>query len=88
MTEPRSGIPASENDSSMAHPPRSPVPSWFRSRAGRRYGLEIGLILTMKLALLVLLWFVFIKPWQGPAESPAAVVQQFYLPKLMSAGHD
>ena len=72
----------------MADPPRSPVPSWFRSRAGRRYGLEIGLILALKMGLLVLLWFVFIKPWQRPAEPPAAVVQQFYLPRLPSARHD
>jgi hypothetical protein len=88
MTEPSSGTPASEKDSGMADRPKSSVESWFRSHAGRRYGREIGLILALKLGLLLLLWFAFIKPWQAPAEPPAAVVQQFYLPNIPSARHD
>jgi len=88
MTEPSPGTPASENSSGMAGGPRSSVQSWFRSHAGRRYGREIGFVIALKLGLLVLLWFVFIKPWQSPAPPPAAVVQQFYLPNIPSARHD
>ena len=88
MTDPSPGSPTSENGSGMSGRSRSSVQSWFRSRAGRRYGREIGLVIALKLGLIVLLWFVFIKPWQRPATPPAAVVQQFYLPNISSARHD
>ncbi len=53
--------------------------SWFRTREGRRYGTEIGLIIVVKLALLAALWVVLIHPWPR-AVAPAAAVQQFYVP--------
>jgi hypothetical protein len=72
-------------------PPAAPRESWFRSRAGRRYGWEIALLVVLKLILLLVLWFGFIKPWLRPATPPAAVVQQFYTPAPPSgspAHHD
>jgi hypothetical protein len=62
-------------------PQRPSSPSqktWFRTREGRRYGWEIALIIVVKLMLLIVLWFVFIKPWPRPATPPAAVVHEFY----------
>lgn len=72
-------------DGAMAYvgadrPPVSPTGTWFCTRDGRRYAWEIGLIIVVKLALLAVLWFVFIKPWPRPATSPASFVQQLYLP--------
>jgi hypothetical protein len=64
---------------------RSRVHSWFRTREGRRYGWEIGLIIALKLLLLVVLWFAFIKPWLRTVPPPAAIVQQFYLPAKPAA---
>jgi hypothetical protein len=58
--------------------------TWFRTREGRRYGWELALILLVKLALLLVLWFVFIAPSPRTATDPAAVVRQFYQP----AAHD
>ena len=65
---------------SADRPSASPAGTWFRTREGRRYAWEIGLIIVVKLALLVVLWFVFIEPWPRPATSPASVVQRLYLP--------
>ena len=62
--------------------------AWFRTRDGRRYGMEIALIILVKLALLVVLWFVFIKPWPRPETPPATVVQQLYLPAMPAARND
>jgi hypothetical protein len=62
------------------NPPGTPRKSWFRSGAGRRFAWEIALVVVLKLVLLLVLWFGFIKPWPRPASPPAAVVQQFYTP--------
>jgi hypothetical protein len=66
----------------------SPGETWFRTRDGRRYGWEIGIIIVVKLAVLILLWFVFIKPWPRPATPPAVVVQQLYSPAAPASRHD
>jgi len=65
----------------------SSAPTWFRTREGRRYGWEIGFVIVVKLALLLVLWFAVIEPWPRPAP-PATVVQQLYLPAVPAARHD
>jgi hypothetical protein len=47
--------------------------SWFATRAGRRYGIELGLLLLAKLALLTALYFLFIAPQPRTDTSPGAV---------------
>ena len=47
--------------------------SWFRSAAGLRFGIELGVILLAKLAVLVLLYAVFIAPQPRADTSPASV---------------
>jgi hypothetical protein len=47
--------------------------SWFRSAAGLRYGIEIAVIVLAKLAILVLLYLVFIAPQPRADTSPASV---------------
>ncbi len=47
--------------------------SWFRTRGGRRFGLEFALIVTIKLLLLILLWIICFRPHPRPDTSPAAV---------------
>jgi hypothetical protein len=46
--------------------------SWFRSAAGLRFGIEVGVIVLAKLAALVVLYFVFIAPQPRIDASPAA----------------
>jgi hypothetical protein len=62
--------------------------SWFQTRDGRRYGWEIAAILVVKLALLLVLWFAFIKPFPRPATPPAVVVQQLYTSPAPAPRHD
>jgi len=52
---------------------RNAAPSWFRTRGGRRFGLEFALIVTIKLLLLILLWIICFRPHPRPDTSPAAV---------------
>ena len=47
--------------------------SWFATRAGCRYGIELGLLLLAKLALLMALYFLFIAPQPRADTSPGAV---------------
>lgn len=47
--------------------------SWFRSRGGRRFGLEFAAIVVLKLLALVLLWYVCIRPLPRADTAPAAV---------------
>jgi hypothetical protein len=61
---------------------------WFRTREGHRYGWELGFVIVIKLALLAVLWLVFIQPWPSRTTPPATVVQQLYLPALPAARHD
>ncbi|MFI4970430.1 MAG: cytochrome oxidase putative small subunit CydP [Lysobacterales bacterium] len=49
-----------------------PGNSWFRTRGGRRFGIEFAAIVVAKLAALVLIWFVcFHAP--RPDTRPAAI---------------
>jgi hypothetical protein len=47
--------------------------SWFRSAAGLRFGIEVGVIVLAKLAVLVVLYVVFIAPQPRADTSPASV---------------
>ncbi len=47
--------------------------SWFHTPAGRRYYRHFGALLLAKLALLLILYFVFIAPQPRPDTSPTAV---------------
>jgi|GEM_PF-5933528 len=47
--------------------------SWFRTPAGRLYYRHFGTLLAAKLALLLILYFVFIAPQPRADTSPAAV---------------
>jgi hypothetical protein len=47
--------------------------SWFRTAAGRRFGVEIGLIVLAKAALLTLLYFTLVAPQPRADTSPAAM---------------
>jgi hypothetical protein len=62
--------------------------AWFRSRDGRRYGIEIGLIIALKLAALALLFLVLAALWPHPAVTPATVVQQYYAPAAATTQRD
>ncbi|MEO8803070.1 MAG: cytochrome oxidase putative small subunit CydP [Rudaea sp.] len=46
---------------------------WFGSRAGRRYKLELCVLVVAKLAALTLLYFAFIAPQPRADISPGAV---------------
>lgn len=47
--------------------------SWFRTRGGRRFGIEFALIIVVKLLLLTLLWWICFRPSPRPDTSPAAI---------------
>jgi len=47
--------------------------SWFRTRGGRRFGIEFASIVVVKLLLLTLLWSIFFRPHPRPDTSPAAI---------------
>ena len=53
--------------------------SWFRSAAGLRFAIEIGLVVAAKLALLSLLYFAFVAP-QPRADTSAAAMRAHVLP--------
>jgi hypothetical protein len=62
--------------------------AWFRTREGRRYAIEIGLIIAVKLAALALFFFVLAALWPHRAVNPAAVVRQYYAPPAAPSHHD
>ena len=88
MNEPvsPSSRPATAADSHHFEP--SPERMWFRTRDGRRFGVEIAVVVVVKLALLGLLWLVFIQPWSRLPGKPATVVQQIYAPVTLAERHD
>jgi hypothetical protein len=61
--------------------------SWFRSRGGRRFGIEFAAIVGIKLALLILIWFVCFRPHPRPDTHPAAIEDHLLAPATESA-HD
>ena len=80
MIEPAANSPSAVAGAEMPPPSPSSAKTWFRTPEGRRYGLEIAIIIVVKVALLSVLWFALIKPWPRPAAPPASIVQQFYVP--------
>jgi len=83
-----SKFPYSVADARDRCPPPAPQVSWFRTREARRYVREIAFVIVLKLVLLAVLWFGFIRPWPRPAAPPAAVVLQFYMPAQPPVQHD
>jgi hypothetical protein len=88
MTEPASASPSSVAGAGRERLSSSSKKTWFRTREGRRYGWELALIIAVKAALLVVLWFVFIKPWPRAATAPDTVVHRLYAPASAAASHD
>jgi hypothetical protein len=54
--------------------------SWFRSRGGRRFGVEFGAIIVFKLVALALIWFFCIRPLPHADTRPAAVADHLLAP--------
>jgi hypothetical protein len=81
MTHPASTPQRADNGIGPGGSSPSPEP-WLRTREGHRYGWELGFVIVIKLALLAVLWLVFIQPWPTRTTPPAIVVQQLYLPAL------
>ena len=73
----------------MSATDRARPSSWFRSRGGRRFGLEFAAIVGLKLVALTLLWFVCIRP-QPRADTAPAAVERHFLPASHSVedAHD
>jgi len=61
--------------------------SWFRSRGGRRFGLEFAGIVGTKIALLLLIWFICFRPHPRPDTHPAAIEAHLFAPVTEST-HD
>jgi len=59
--------------------------SWFRSRGGRRFGVEFAAIIALKLVALVLLWFFCIRPQPRTDTAPAAVADHLSPPAREAA---
>lgn len=66
---------------------RSPDPSWFRGRGGRRFAFEFAAIVLLKLLALILLWFFCIRPLPRADTAPAAV-EDHLLTAPAEATHD
>jgi hypothetical protein len=60
--------------------------SWFRTRGGRRFGIEFALIVVVKLLLLTLLWWICFRPHPRPDTSPAAMER--HLAPASETAHD
>jgi hypothetical protein len=54
--------------------------SWFRSRSGRRFGIEFAAVVVIKLVALVVLWFVCFRPHPRPDTAPTAVERHLFAP--------
>jgi hypothetical protein len=61
--------------------------SWFRSRGGRRFGVEFAAIVGVKLALLILIWLICFRPHPRPDTRPAAIEDHLLAPATESP-HD
>ena len=66
---------------------RSAETSWFRSRGGRRFGLEFALIVIGKLVLLVVLWWICFHPHPRPDTAPPAIERHLLAPSTETS-HD
>jgi hypothetical protein len=73
-------MPFPDTGSGKQQRPLESGKTWFQTREGRRYGREIAAIVILKLVLLMVLWFVFIKPWPRLATPRAVDLRQLYTP--------
>ena len=71
----------------MDTPDSTTARSWFRSRGGRRFGIEFAAIVGIKLALLILIWFICFRPHPRPDTRPAAIEDHLLAPATESP-HD
>ncbi|GAA0716189.1 cytochrome oxidase putative small subunit CydP [Dokdonella soli] len=71
----------------MDMPNRPSASSWFRSRGGRRFGIEFTAIIVVKLILLTLIWFVCFRPHPRPDTRPGAIENRLLAPAA-EAAHD
>jgi len=63
--------------------------SWFRTRGGRRFGMEFTAVVIAKLAALALLWWFCFEPWPHPDVTPAGVAGHVLAPAASTrAAHD
>ncbi|WP_300616298.1 cytochrome oxidase putative small subunit CydP [Dokdonella sp.] len=63
--------------------------SWFRTRGGRRFGIEFAAIVVVKLVALTLLWFLCIRPMPRADTAPAAIERHFLpAPPSAEVAHD
>ena len=60
--------------------------SWFRTRGGRRFGIEFALIIVVKLLLLTAIWWICFRPHPRPDTSPAAIER--HLAPAPETAHD
>jgi len=61
--------------------------SWFRTRGGRRFGIEFALIIGIKLLLLIAIWALFFRTHPRPDTAPAAIENHLLAPAT-EAPHD
>lgn len=71
----------------MGTPKQPHAYSWFRSRGGRRFGIEFFAIIVAKLILLMLVWFICIRPLPR-ADTDSAAIQRHLLAPSAEAAHD
>jgi len=53
----------------------APAAIWSRTAVARRFGREILFLIVLKIVLLILLWWVAIKPAPRAETTPAAVAK-------------
>ena len=54
--------------------------SWFRTRGGRRFGLEFAVVVAGKLLLLAFIWWFCFTPATRPDVTPAGVADHLLVP--------
>ena len=65
-----------------ADPPGQALPAtiWSRTAEARRFGREILFLIALKIVLLILLWWVAIKPAPRVEQSPSVVARHLIAP--------
>jgi hypothetical protein len=63
-----------------ASPARRTETSWFRSRGGRRFGVEFAAIVIGKVIVLFAIWMICFRPHPRPDTAPAAVADHLFAP--------
>jgi hypothetical protein len=71
----------------MQTPQRELPHSWFRSRAGRRFGYEFASIVVVKFVLLIAIYYLCFAPYPRPDTTPAAI-ERHMLSATPEPSHD